>query len=257
MSVTLVAALIIMILLMVFSVIILMGLTAAAGIRIRTDMVKLVNTYDKIIEGKSKEVNRIAQEIEGLERRKVTGRVEKPTEIIVASPPVGKASVLRKVQYRTKNFRRGYTSIRDSFKIDADAQAALVQVVQKSESGNLHRGNAAEKLRNALSFDTVFQLSQLENSTQLDILSNTLTGEDKRLLENFLEELREEAFDICGFYDWLKERMYLEGDSVTIRSAQYTTRENGKVYCGEICEGIQIIVGNRLFDYSIKEREIS
>ena len=51
-----------------------------------------------------------------------------------------------------------------------------------------------------------------------------------------------------AFCNWLDVLVQLEGEAVVIRGEDSIG--------GQICEGIQVIAGNRLYDYSIKEKEI-
>lgn len=256
-NVALVAAIIIMILLITFSIIILVGLTAAAGIRIRSDMVKLVSSYDKIIERKSRELNSIKKEMSKLESKKANISESDIPKVEPMAPPANKASVLKKAKYRAKDFKKGYGAIRDSFKIYDTSKEEIIRAIQTSVSSENIRGDKAASLRNILSFNTVFELSEISSAEQLEILDSSLNYEDWTLLRDYCEEYQNKEFDICKFYDWLKEIANLESSTLTIRCGDYESSENGVEYCSEICEGLQVALGNRLYDYSIKEREIS
>ena len=128
------------------------------------------------------------------------------------------------------------------------------------------RGRAAADLRQALSFDTVFRLAQMPPEDQLELLDASLDDGDWALLRDFCEERLDAPFDITRFCDWLEERAALEGERLLVRCGEGLGGgpESPPIVLDEevdhrpkICEGIQVVAGNKLYDYSINEREIS
>lgn len=120
------------------------------------------------------------------------------------------------------------------------------------------RGQQAQILRDSFSFDTVFKLSQRPSEDQLELLDTNLSDSDWTLLRDYCEILGDSDFTITGFCDWLEEKISLESDDIYIRSGSHRLMNQENIeYWDQICEGVQIIAGNTLYDYSIKEREIS
>lgn len=252
------AMLIVMVLLIVCTILILKSLASAAGVRIRADMARLLKAYDKVIDGKNAEIDRLNRE-----KEVPAGQEEVPAPVLTSAgeeeetllPP----SLPKTAAYRADGFGEGYGSVRAAFRMDAQDRETLTQEILEQESGENLRGEAAAGLLNALGFETVFSLSRLQPDEQLEVLDTTLNDRDWTLLRDFCEERGEgKPFDVTAFWNWLKDVAALEGTEVSVRcgDAQVSEEENLD-YRAQICEGIQIRAGGRLYDYSIQEREIS
>ena len=250
---TFLAVVIIMILLIGFALVVLRSLTISAGVRIRADMVKLLESYDRLIETKSREIQRLQQELEAAAAKGETT----PAPTVIRSGESGKPTPVMSVpeapEYRHTTFGGSYETIRDHFALSEQDRRALVEQVQ-GEADPSSRGASARALRQSLSYDTVFRIALLSPEEQLRLLDTSLSDEDWTLLRDFCEEQSPDTpFDITGFCDWLEERSVLESDEIRIRGSEDTAQDGQ----ARICEGIQIMVGSKLYDYSINEREIS
>ena len=242
------AVALVMVLMIGFVLIILHSLTVSAGVRIRADMVKLLESYDRVIEKKSAEIKRLRQELESMPQ---------PGEAPPLAPAaereerqVGKAAGLPEAaQYRHAALGGGYGVIRDHFFLTEGERQALAQQVGRTQRGT-GRGAAAGALRQSLAYDTVFRMAMLPPEEQLQLLDTSLSDSDWLLLRDFWEEQGAEEFSVTRFCDWLEEISALEGGEIQIRGS------GGADGRGLICEGVQILAGGRLYDYSINEREI-
>lgn len=249
---TFLAVAITMILLIGFVLVVLRSLTISAGIRIRADMVKLLESYDRIIETKSREIQRLQQELDA-----VSAKPESTVAVTAGhTSEDGKAmpamSIPEAVEYRHATLGGSYGTIRDHFFLSEQDQQTLVEQVAQEENGT-PRGAAAAALRQSLSYDTVFRMALLSPEEQLRLLDTSLSDEDWTLLRDFCEEQRDQPFSVTRFCDWLEERSVLESDEIRVRGSDETPSDGRP----RICEGVQIMVGSKLYDYSINEREIS
>lgn len=245
MSPAFIAVVILMVVLIVFTALVLYSLATSAGLRIRSDMVKLLESYDTILDEKSQDVRRLQREVESLEQARTDLR--KPAQPRKHSEaergPVGKPSIPDAATYRPESFGDGYNAIRDTFHLTEEDQLELAeQVARETEGGE--RGHSAAALLEALSFESMFALTKLSGEEQLALLDESLRDEDWALLRDYCQERGTEHFDVAAFRVWLTERSELESERIYVRSD------------GEICEGVQIRSGNKLYDYSINEREI-
>lgn len=251
MQLTFLAVVLVMVLLIGFVLIILHSLAVSAGIRIRADMVKLLSSYDRIIESKSRQIKQLQEELEQLPA--ATGQMaaeppKKETEQGLSAP-----SVPETADYRHTDLGGSYGVIRDHFFLTEDDRQALAEQVRQENGGSM-RGEAAAALWQSLSYDTVFRMAQLDPEEQLRLLDTSLDDQDWSLLRDFWEEQPVGTpFSITRFCDWLEEISALESNELEIRGS------NGAPADGKprICEGVQILVGSKLYDYSINEREIS
>lgn len=248
------AVLIVMALLIGFVVLILRSLAASAGVRIRSDMRRLLNAYDGLLDEKAKALKSLQDEYEAvkaaLEKLDAASAERRmPAEEESGEQTVGTASVPAAAAYRAAAFGQGYGAIRDQFRLSAEEEQYIVdQVLEEMEDVSAGRGKLASALREKLSFETVFRMAQLPGEEQLELLDTSLEDEDWTLLRDYWEEYGDRPFDVTAFCGWLDMLTQLEGEAVIVRGEDSIG--------GQICEGIQVIAGNRLYDYSIKEKEI-
>lgn len=247
------AVALIMVLLIGFVLIVVHSLAVSAGARIRADMKRLLESYDRVIEVKSKEIKRLQQELESM--RQSGGAVAPAGAVMVPADEETRkaASVLETAEYRHAAFGDSYGVIQNHFFLTEGEQQLLAEQVRQEERGTL-RGAAAGALRQSLGYDTVFRMAILDPEEQLRLLDTSLNDEDWLLLRDFCEERPSgtEEFSITGFCDWLEEVSVLEGGEIEIRSSDDAGQGGRRL----ICEGVQILAGGRLYDYSINEREI-
>lgn len=249
---TFLAVVLIMVLLIGFVLIVLHSLTISAGIRIRADMVKLLEAYDRVVEAKSRQIQNLREELDSL-----SGRAETAAAAPVPSSQEEElrtaAAIPAAAEYRHAAFGGSYGVIRDSFFLTDGDKQALVDQIAREEHGT-PRGEMAAALRQSFSDDTIFRMTLMDPEEQLRLLDTSLNDEDWTLLRDFCEEGQggEEPFSVTRFCDWLEEIGALESGRIDVRGSDNSVQD-GKP---RICEGVQILVGSRLYDYSINEREI-
>ncbi len=253
-----VAVVIILILLVGLVLILLNSLAATAGIRIRADMARLLTSYDRLIDAKSGELHSLQEEIAKRQREKESGPCPPDMSLTENGAPSGPSGIPGSASYRTKALPGGYGVIRDHFRLGPEERTQIVCRVDRLTKGTPRgRGTAAARLRADLSFDTVFRIAQLPSAEQLEILDTTLDDQGWVLLRDFYDEQLGRDFDVTRFYEWLKELCILEADGLAVRCGDRTVSlEEGAEYRDDICEGIQVVSGNLLYDFSLKEREI-
>lgn len=246
-----IAVVLVMVVLIGLMVIVLHSLATAAGIRIRTDMVKLISSYDAIMDEKSRIITEMQDEIEQLKKKKEEAAtpVFRPVESSDSAP--AQISIPESEEYRHGEFGRHYGLIKENFMLNTQDEEMLIRKAQTVASGT-SRSLAARKLFEALSFDTVFRMEQMDGEEQLRVLDTSLGDDDWTLLRDYCEECGTEKFSVSRFCDWLEEISILESDEICVRTGKDEKKEGSN----HIFEGIQIMVGNQLLDYSINEREI-
>lgn len=245
------AVVLVMVLLIGFVLIVLHSLAVSAGVRIRADMVKLLQSYDRVIEVKSAQIKQLQQELEAAPRPGAAVTVVQPAAEMEEGRKV--ISVPEAAEYRHAAFGGSYGVIRDCFFLSERDRQLLAEQVRQEERGT-PRGAAAGALRQSLSYDTVFRMAMLSPEEQLRLLDTSLSDNDWLLLRDFCEEQKAggEDFSVTRFCDWLEEISALEGGGIQIRGSGAAGPDGG----GPVCEGVQILAGGRLYDYSINEREI-
>ena len=243
-----------MLLLVGFVVLIMRSLAASAGVRIRSDMRRMLGSYDRVIEEKARELQKLQEERESVEAALERLEAGQSRQAFVPSEekgdtPAGVASVPSAAAYRAAAFGAGYGMIRNQFRLtEAEEQYIVDQVLEEMEDVSAGRGGQAAELREKLSYETVFRMAQLPGEEQLELLDTSLEDADWALLRDYWETHESEPFDVMKFCNWLDVLVQLESEAVVVRGEDSIG--------GQICEGIQIVAGSRLYDYSIKEKEI-
>lgn len=252
MSAEFIAVVLIMILFMAFVIVVIFSLSMSAGVRVRKDMLRLLSSYDRIIEVKQQEIDELRKEskqiskINNAKQMPVKETVEQIMPMRVAK---NRSTLPASSSYRQKGFFEGYQHIRKYFSMTKTQCDDLVESIARNHVQESMRGEIAARLRSSISDDTVFMLIQLDSVMQLSMLQGALSAEDGLLLKDYLDTL-DGDFSVLGFIDYLDDLASLESRIPRMYGPIVGEKSNG------ICEGIQIRLGNRLYDYSISESEI-
>ncbi|GEM_PF-6827293 len=267
MTIEFVALIAIMVLLIGIAFLLLRNLALSADVKIRSDMQLLLKSYDQIIDEKTKEIHGLELERQDLLNSMAGTKKSLNSFNAMQSAPlnaeggygkVGSVPILQVAQYRPEDLKEGYKAIRNSFGLSkAERKELIEKAVQNAVSRHNGRGDAARKLYEALDFDTIYKLGTMDDAEQLEALKGAMDSDEKGLLDDYLQSYGEYSFDIADFRDWLRDLETLEGSRVSVRCGDAEIcQEEGLEYDETIFEGIQVRVGNQLYDYSIKEREI-
>lgn len=260
MNLGIIGALIAMAALTAYAFIVLRTAASDTGGKIRDKVIRQLESYDVLMQKKSYELVMLLKQID---------------EAKAALP---KRSGLRRddgqelsgfilpddADMRNPQFFADYKRIRET--LIYDRSDVIREILYSRE--NTDPSNAARK-RNLLldsimgkfSFDNVYRLSVLHPDEQLEVTVEILSADERELLDEYME--RSGRFDSLGFYQWLYMHKKICDDTILVRSADiqnyYSSPDKSirMVYDRNICEGFQIIVGNRLYDYGIREYELS
>lgn len=229
---------------------------------IRNKTLSLLDTYDDLLEEKSRELSRLERELsekgkvlaaqQGAERFAAEENTGTPLEaeapaVLRAAERAGTAS------YRDDALGKLYRMIRENFSFH------IGDVVASIDQDWGEAGGPASRLLEALEFDTVYQISTLREEQQAQVLRSSLDGEEAALLEDYLA--RHRTFKVLEFYDDLKARAEREHQPVRLWvPGDAGTWEDGRIGVlpdDGICEGFQVEIDHLLYDYSIRTRELN
>lgn len=244
-----------------FATLAVVWLAKSVGKSIRSRTLELVSAYDDILEERSRELARI----EDRQRAVQQPVPRKAKEETPPQSPSGEGTAARialleaveqisSVQYRDDGAARLYGKIRTGFRFSPRQALERLPRRGKAEDG------PATRLLKELSFETVFALSTLPAEEQRRLLQETLTREQKTLLEEYAAQSGS-RFGSLGFYDFLRARASAEPQPPVLRVPPMTEYEGlpAQVQVVEdpaICEGFLLEAENCVFDYCIKTREI-
>ena len=232
----------------------------SVGDNIRTRSTELLSAYDELLEKRSRELSALDVELENRDREivKISEEDEKPVEV-KESPAIDTSSFLKTAEqlsmtpYQDSGAGEAYQRIRQTFAaVSDDTVRQLLAQPEEKEEGS------ATVLLKMLSFDTIYQLSTLPGTEQLQILMDTIPASDAGFLQQYAAS--NQVFDSIAFYDSLKSAAASENRSVRLCVAP----QDAKLYPAtldvtvdeDICEGFQVEKDNILYDFAIRAREI-
>lgn len=233
--------------------------TVAKSIEVHT--IDLISEYDDLLEDRSRQLIRAENRIVLVDKKDSPVAVTPEEDVISSSGAMPAASgLLNATQrigatvYRDNTVGQVYHQIRDGFAQDTDSIFAKLKLTKPMEIG----GPATYLLEN-LSFEQMCNMSTLPRETQYQLLAETLPDQGVALLEAY--GARHKHFNSLSFYSHLKEMADLEPKPPLIWVAPGTVISNCPpratiVVDEEICEGVQVEVGNTLYDFCIRAREI-
>ncbi len=252
---SLIAALVVMLIMTLFAFIILRIVAMNTGNVLRDNVVKQLQSYDSIIRRKESELTEIKKQIENEQKRLTEqGKVDSCYE-----QPPGGTIITATAEYCNYDFLSDYRNIKNTFLFPKAAILAEIRQDNKeAEQRALYR--IYESICDKLTLDIVYKLSVCTGEEQLEILMDILSKEEQSLLEEFNKQ--KEPFDCLQFYHWLQVQLQLKDYRLYVKTGEKSDsfQELGDnintEYDEELCEGFQVMLGSRLYDYGIRRCEL-
>ena len=252
-SATYIGVILLLLVLIGFVLSIIVTLSNTAGARIRHDMNRVLNSYDyvlnkKINEYKEYNTNRKNEKINLVKK---FDEIERKEDKVNRKFSISSTFINKEASHRDSSLAVGYDIIRNEFRtfgvnVDEQIRIATNEVSVTSFDESLLR------ILESLNADSVYSLSLDSSEDQLNFFKHVLNEEDIKVLNDYLDKHKVD-FSVIEFYDWLKTNSLDIPNNVVVRSG---ANINDAQYEPSICEGCQIIVGNKLYDYSISKRDI-
>lgn len=230
----------------------------SVGKSIRGKTLDIISQYDGLIEAQSLELTRLHNlETTHTQAPKADVTPVSTTTVQTNVAPMfimNTAERISTTAYTDHTVGQLYTQIRNAF--TATPQEIFAQLPNQGVGGS---GGPASHLLEQLTFDTVFELSTLDPATQLSLLEEAVPQEAQSLLQAYQVSVKQ--FNSLDFYRHLQDLAQLEPRPTVIRvprGQQVTNRPANSIIMedDELCEGMEIEVGNVLYDFCIKAREI-
>ena len=236
---------------------VILTLSATASNKIRQDMNRVLDSYNHLLNTKMEEYNSrniLLKNVDKKEDEEEVEEIKKPVETFVdkAQKISSSSFVRREASHRITSLAEGYDAIKNEFRNyakDID-EKELKAISNKKENSDFEK--AVLRIDEMLSIESIYELCLLPNEDQLEFFKNTLESKDMIALEKYLE-IHTKKFSCIEFYDWIKTNAISASKEITVRSGDVNTKG---VYDPSICEGCQIVTGNKIIDYSISKRDI-
>lgn len=245
-----IAATIVMIVLNLFMLAVVGRMGSSVGKQIRKETARLFSVYDKVLKKKSNNIKTYEVDKEDISDELLTHN------IYSSQTPEVSLRISAPTKYKDIQFLEQYRAIKEKFSFDK--KPFIVDAMNNRKEGS---GRVAQRLLQTLSFDSVYKLSTLDRKIQLEILTDILDDDQLKILSRYTE--KSEKFDVVEFYQTVQQIADTESGYVHILRGssieEYSSISPDIITHDDdtVCEGIQIIVDNKLYDYSIRKGEIT
>ena len=164
--------------------------------------------------------------------------------------------LLNKTKYQDKNIFELNKMIDEKFDID---YVGLL----KDFLNNVHDDGTYKfvtNLRNKFNSKIIYDLKILSDEDQVEFLNKNLKEEEKQIYKAYLTINKKHNLD--SFIDYLNELVDLNNPNITVyvgsktENYDYLSEHIKTVYSKDIYKGIKIIYRNKIYDYSLNERNV-
>lgn len=250
-----IAALLVMIIMTAFTFVILNFLAVHTGDKIRDNIVNQIKFYDVLVKKKESELQVLKDQLEH-EKSKLGDKRASSSEENTA---LSNVFVTPEYLYLNQDFVKDYRSIKEKFEFSK--QEIIKGLYDEYNNPQYQKErDILDDLSDKFSLANVYKMSAFSGTEQLEIIKDILTKEEKELLRDYI--LQNHSFNCLKFYQWLYVQRRIKDYRLYVNTAEkqesFDSLGNSVQtrYDSNLCEGIQIYVGNRLYDYGIRKCEL-
>lgn len=248
------AVVIVMVLLNGFMYLAVKRLADSVGKQIRSQSTRLFSIYNQVQITRTENDGEAGQDENGAPAAKEeAAAATAAAQGSIVSGTISKSMQKRPPQYRNARFLNDYKTLKKRFDIN---KKDLIESIISREA----IASPAAKILEKLSLDSVYKLSNIASEHQERILKDLLTQEQISYIDDITGEMK--RFDITELYYRLRLRAQIEDGKVHVfvpddsSGLEDISPDVEVLRSDDICEGLQVQIGNRLYDYSIGKREI-
>lgn len=250
MSANMIAAVIVTVLSCVAVVFFVVLLSTGVLQRLKKEVFRYIKVYNAYLE------EAVAEESKETAYTDLRGKEEENVGIPAdpAIPFIAKNAPMQK-----QDFFADYLKIRSAFQ---DNPARVLKDFPKAsvsgEQVTLYR-----TMQEKLSFDIVYKISCLQEEQQLEVLREVFSEEEREILDQYEVSLSF-PFSVTEFVLYLKAKSRELDDTVYLFTREpehlgLSANSEQLQICKDenLCEGFQIMQGNRLYDYGLRSSEMT
>ena len=164
--------------------------------------------------------------------------------------------MLNKTKYQDKNIFEINKLIDENF--DIDYVGILKEFLKNIDTDESYK--FAMNLRNKFNSTTIYQLKILSELEQMELLKKNLNEKELQVYKAYLK--LNNKHDIDNFIDYLNELVDLNNPNITVyvgnktENYDHLSKYIKTIYSKDIYKGIKIIYKNKIYDYSLNERNV-
>ena len=209
--------------------------------------------YDYLIDEKVEKIKELDKELKEKEinkedeNREINNNFEFDYNII---------DLLNNTEYQDKNVFELNKKIEEKFNVDEEALIKKFLSIKNDDSEYLF----CKKLKEKFTSDVIFSLKILTNKELDEKMKNLLT-EDEYKLYKLYKDLNEDA-SVEGFVDYVDELIDLNNPKIIVyvgdknKNYDNLSKYIKTVYSSSIYKGIKVKYHNKIYDYSLNERNV-
>ena len=247
-------AIVVIIVLVVLMFFILKSTVKKINSQTKLYFVDKLQEYDYLIDQKEERLNQINKEIKEKELKREDGNTSINGKSYEFDYQI--IDLLNKTQYQDKNIFEMSKKIDEKFNIDY--VALLTEFLSNVKEDGTY--SFCKNLRDKFTSDIIYKLKVMSNEEQKEYLKTFLLEEEYQIYKLYCD-LNEKG-DLDGFLDYLNELMDLNNPMVFVyvgtreENYDYLSKYIKTIYSKDIYKGIRIIYRNRIYDYSLNERNV-
>ena len=210
--------------------------------------------YDYIIEKKEKQLENIEKEI------KEKGSQKEEKELFESNNnyefDYNIIDLINKTKYQDKNVFALNRKIEEKFNLDYEK--IIKEFIKKAEQNN--QFEFCEKIKNKFTSDEIYLLKSLTKQKRDERIKEILNSQEYKIYNLYIEINKNNNID--GFIDYLNEIIDLNDPKITVyvgdksQNFNYIDKNIQTVFKRDIYKGIKIKYHNKIYDYSLNERNV-
>lgn len=252
------AALIVMLVLTALAFIALRIVATSINERIKNNFITQLQSYDSLIQKKEAELTAITNKVKlgqsnSLDIIASNNNLSQTVENVFLPPDA---------EYICNDFSMDYKQIKESFsfgkeKVDQELSKVYSQLNLMVDAKNDY--HVVSEILNKLTYNSIFKLSVLEGNEQIEIIKQVLDEKENKILEQYISD--NTNFDCTKFYHWLDMKKLSLDRSIRVLTSDNINYDGvpdnvSFIQDKNLCEGFQIRVGNKLYDFGIRKCEL-
>jgi hypothetical protein len=255
-----IAVVVVLVAMDVFFFLILWGMVATVRRFARNNALRQAGILDELIYNKE-------ETLQGLEQQIIKRRAQLSDMVTVQPEAAAVAFEAPDYQtiatgfYKDADFIDEYRTLRGNFVFDnARVVRETLERIPVGAAGSDERAFVAQSILDVLGSEDIYQLSTLPDVEQVRLLREEFTAAQTELLDEFLTAGT--YFECYEFVNWLRQYIFENGTRVLVRTSHegedfgFLDSRVATSYDDTLCEGISIRAKGRLYDFSIRNREI-
>lgn len=234
--------------------IILKGTVKKINSQTKLYFVDKLQEYDYLINQKEEKLNQINKEIK--EKEQTIEEENNGKNISQYEFDYNIINLFNKTKYQDKNIFELTKKIDTKFNIDY--VALLNQFIKNIKDDGTYQ--FCLDLKNKFTSDKIYELKAMDKEEQQEYLKTYLNKEEYQIYLLF-QNLNQKT-NIDGFIDYINELIDLNNPNLIVyvgnekENYDYLSKYIKTIYSKEIYKGIKIIYRNKIYDYSLNERNV-